>query len=150
MKLRIALAAALACALAAPSAMAAPGGGGGSMSGGTPSQREDPQAAYQAGVAALNAQNYREAIRQFRSARRALPNNGTINYALGRAYAGDDQNDRAQEAYETAIRADDAPAGAWLQLGLMHLEAGRRDDAAAQQAALTAAVGACDAACHNR
>ncbi|MGD9979960.1 MAG: tetratricopeptide repeat protein [Hyphomonadaceae bacterium] len=139
-------------AFAAPFALAAPGGGGGgSMGGGAPATpREDPQAAYQAGVAALQAQNYREAIRQFRTARRAAPNNGTINYALGRAYQGANEADEAQDAYERSIAADDAPPGAWLQLGLLHLQAGRRDEAVAQQTALTAAIAACDVACGDQ
>ena len=72
--------------------------------GGSPPSREDPQAAYQAGVAAMNAQNYREAIRQFRAARRALPDNGTINFALGRAYVGNNEDDEAQNAFERADR----------------------------------------------
>jgi tetratricopeptide (TPR) repeat protein len=140
---------ALSCVAAAPFALAAPSGGGGGTAGGggMPASREDPQAAYQAGVAALQAQNYREAIRQFRTARRAAPNNGTINYALGRAYEGNNEPDEAQEAYERAVAADDVPAGAWLQLGLIHLQAGRRDEAVAQQTALAAALSACDAAC---
>ncbi|OQW63118.1 MAG: hypothetical protein A4S17_07295 [Proteobacteria bacterium HN_bin10] len=117
--------------------------GGGASS----SSREDPQAAYQAGVTALNAQNYREAIRQFRAARRSLPDSGVINYALGRAYQGNNETDEAQRAYERAIEADDAPAGAWLQLGLIHLQAGHRDEAVAQQTALAARIAACDAAC---
>lgn len=145
---RLAIPAAALLCMAAPLATAAPGGGGGGMGGGgAPPSREDPQAAYQAGVAALNAQNYREAIRQFRTARRALPDNGTINFALGRAYEGNNEANEAQRAYEHAIEAADAPAGAWLQLGLLHLAAGRRDDAVAQQTALAAKISACDATC---
>ena len=81
--------AAVAFVLVGPIALAAPGGGGGG-GGGAPAAtpRQDPQADYQAGVAALDAQNYREAIRNFLNARRALPSNGTINYALGLAYNG--------------------------------------------------------------
>jgi tetratricopeptide (TPR) repeat protein len=128
--------AAIACAFAAPLALAAPGGGGGNMGGGgTPSPREDPQAAYQAGVAALGAQNYREAIRQFRTARRALPDNSTINFALGRAYVGNNEDNEAQESFERAIADAAAPAGAWLELGRLHLRAGRRDEAVAIQSA---------------
>lgn len=140
--------AALASAIAAPLALAAPsGGGGGNMGGGAPSSREDPQAAYQAGVAALNAQNYREAIRQFRTARRAAPDNGVINYALGRAYVGNNQDDEAQNAFERAIEDDSAPVGAWLELGRLHLRGGRRDEAVSIQTTLQTKVNACDAAC---
>jgi tetratricopeptide (TPR) repeat protein len=138
--------AALAGALAAPFAFAAPsGGGGGGMS--TPSTREDPQVAYQAGVAAMNAQNYGEAIRQFRAARRSLPDNSAINFALGRAYVGNNNDGEAQRAFERAIADDAAPVGAWLELGRLHLRAGHRDAAVAVQAALTQKVSACDATC---
>lgn len=109
--------------------------------------REDPQPAYQAGVAALNERNYREAIRHFRTARRALPNDGTINYALGLAYSGNGEADEARGAFERAAQAANAPAGARLQLGLVYLQQNRRDDAVAQQAALAGMIAACDAAC---
>src|SRR5262245_8103704 len=100
-KLTLLAAAATLAAFAAPFALAAPsGGGGGGMggSGGAPSQQEDPQAAYQAGVTALNAHEYRDAIRHFRTARRALPNNGVINYALGMAYNGAGETSDARES----------------------------------------------------
>jgi tetratricopeptide (TPR) repeat protein len=136
----------LAMAAAAPLAFAAGSSGGGSMSS-TPSNREDPQAAYQAGVAAMNAQNYREAIRQFRAARRGLPDNSTINFALGRAYVGNNEDGEAQDAFERAIADAAAPVGAWLELGRLHLRAGHREQATAIQTALTNKVAACDAAC---
>lgn len=136
----------LAMAAAAPLAFAAGSSGGGSMSS-TPSTREDPQAAYQAGVAAMNAQNYREAIRQFRAARRGLPDNSTINFALGRAYVGNNEDGEAQGAFERAITDAAAPVGAWLELGRLHLRAGRREQATAIQTSLTNKVATCDATC---
>jgi tetratricopeptide (TPR) repeat protein len=149
MKLKLTLLAlALAC-MAAPAALA-DGGGGGGMSTPSPSggsSREDPAAAYQAGVNALNAQNYRDAIRNFRTARRAAPNDGQINYALGLAYAGNNDTDEAREAFERSARASNAPAGARLQLGLLYLQAGDHAHAVEQQTALQAAITACDAAC---
>jgi Flp pilus assembly protein TadD len=145
LKLSVCLAAA--AVLAAPFAAAMPGGGGGGGGGGAPQSQEDPQAAYQAGVAALRAQEYRDAIRHFRAARRALPNDGTINYALGVAYNGAGETDEAREAFERATRDANAPAGARLQLGLIHIQQGDRDAAAAQQSALAEMIAACDAAC---
>lgn len=146
-----ALAAILAFTAQGGAALAAGGGGGGgagaASSAPSPSNRVDPQAAYQAGVAALNAQDYPEAIRQFRTARRELRNNSAINYALGLAYVGGNEPDEALSAFERAVRAEDAPPGAWLQLGLLHLQAGRRDEAVAQQTALNEQIAACDAAC---
>ncbi len=144
----LAIAAAL-FAAAAPLAFAAGGGGGAPAGGSAPSAtpRQDPAIAYQAGVTALNTQNYREAIRQFRTARRAAPNNGAINYALGIAYSGNGDKPEAREAFERAVRDETAPVGARLQLGLVELELGHREQAVAQQTALAAAVAACDAAC---
>jgi tetratricopeptide (TPR) repeat protein len=139
---------ALAIAGAAPLALADGGGGGGSMN--TPQQsgqRADPAAAYQQGVTALQAQDYRTAIRHFRTARRGAPNDPNINYALGLALIGADEKEEARDALERAVRDNAAPAAAWLQLGLVYLELNQRDRAVAQQAALAAAVSACDAAC---
>lgn len=124
------------------------GGGGASMS--TPpsaGRRDDPQAAYQAGVTALQAQNYREAIRHFRTARRAVPRDGVINYALGLALNGNGDTDDAREAFEDAAEAANAPAATRTQLGLVYLQQNRREDAVAQQTALAGMVAACDAAC---
>jgi tetratricopeptide (TPR) repeat protein len=145
---KFALLAALTGVLVAPVALAAGsgGGGGGSMPSGS-SSRQDPAAAYQAGVTALQAQNYREAVRQFRTARRAAPNDGTINYALGLALVGENDHAEARGAFERAARADNAPAGARLQLGLVFLQLGQRDNAVGQQSELAAMIAACDAAC---
>lgn len=150
---QIALAAtAFGLVIAAPVA-SADGGGGGGMSnsgGGVSASRPDPAAAYQAGVAALEAQNYRDAIRSFRDARRSAPNDSQINFALGLAYVGAGENDDARSALERAVRDENGPPGAWLQLGLTYIELGRRDDAVAQQTELAAMVAACGAACGDQ
>jgi tetratricopeptide (TPR) repeat protein len=141
-------------AMTAPSAMADGGGGGmgpsSSPSGGSGSPRIDPAAAYQAGVTALQAQDYRAAIRHFREARRAAPNDAQLNFALGLAYVGAGENDDARTALERSVRDENGPPGAWLQLGLVYLELGRRDDAVAQEATLAAKVAACDAECGDQ
>jgi len=151
MKLKLtAVALALAC-IGAPAALADGGGGGGmSSSGPAVSPREDPNAAYQAGVAALNAQNYAEAIRQLRTARRAAPSDGIINFALGLAYVGAGETDDARGAFERSVRASNAPAGARLQLGLLYLQGGDRARAVEQQTALQNAINACDARCGDQ
>lgn len=139
---------ALVCALAlgAPIAFAA---GSSSMGpSATPeAQRTDPAAAYQAGVAALNARDYQSAINHFRDARRGSPRDGAINYGLGLAYSGAGNQADAKASFERAVRADNAPAGAWLQLGLTNLQLGDRAGAEAQQTALQQRIAACDAAC---
>src|SRR5262245_40704938 len=75
--------------LNAPPALAMGGmsGGGGGM--GTSSPKIDPQKAYQDGVAALNAHDYKTAINRLSDAHDALPHDATVNYALGVAYVGD-------------------------------------------------------------
>ncbi|MGQ0532218.1 MAG: tetratricopeptide repeat protein [Caulobacteraceae bacterium] len=140
---RTALFAALAVIALAPVAEAQMGGMGMES---TP-QREDPNVAYQAGVTALNAGDYAEAIRQLRTARRAAPRNGDINYTLGLAYNANGDKDEAKEAFQRAVRANNAPIPARLQLGLVALELGDRETATEQQAALQRLVGSCDAAC---
>jgi Flp pilus assembly protein TadD len=110
-------------------------------------QREDPAVPYQAGVAAFNARNYPEAIRQLRVARRASPTDGAINYALGLAYAANGDKSEAKSSFERAVSARNAPIPARLQLGLVALELGDRDTATEQQTALQRMITACDAQC---
>src|SRR5690242_16942065 len=137
MKLRLAIGVVAAALIIAPLAAGDPGGAGGSMNQGPSvtdgSSSRDPQAAYQAGVAALNAQNWTEAIRQFRIVRRAAPNNGSVNYALGLAYSGAGDTDNARSSLERAVRASDVPPAAFVKLGQIYLQLNRRDDAVAQQ-----------------
>jgi tetratricopeptide (TPR) repeat protein len=140
---------ALAGALAAPFALAAGGGGGGGGGGSmsSSSSHGDSAAAYQAGVTAMQAQNYREAIRQFRNARRGAQHDGSINFALGLAYVGNGDRDEALSAFERAARAINAPVGARVQMGLIYIEQGKRENAIAQQAALAEMLANCTEAC---
>lgn len=138
----IAIALALTAAFA-PSSFAQMGG----MAPTSTPQRQDPAVPYRAGVAAFNAGNFPEAIRQLRNARRASPNDGTINYALGLAYNSNGDKEEAKTAFERAVRATNAPAPARMQLGLVALQLGDRETATEQQAALQQAVTSCDATC---
>ena len=133
----------LACSLMAPSAYAQMGG----MAPSSSMPQRDPTAPYQAGVAAFNAGNYAEAIRQLREARRARPNDGTINYALGIAYNANGDKEEAKTALERAVRAPNAPIPARLQLGLVALSLGDRDTATAQQTALQQSIASCSGSC---
>jgi tetratricopeptide (TPR) repeat protein len=147
MKLRFALGVVLASCIAAPAALAdGGGGGGGGMTMSAPSN-EGPAAAYQRGVEALRANNYAEAIRHLRDARRAAPTDGIINFALGLAYTGAGETDDARGSFERAVRADNAPPAARLQLGLIYLQAGDRERAVAQQTELAEEIADCDARC---
>jgi len=131
--------------IAVPPALAQMGGGSMGMS--SSSSGLNPQQAYAAGIAAYNAHNYAEAIRQLRTARTAVPNNGGVNYALGLAYIGAGQKQDAREALTRAVRDRNAPPAAYLQLGLVSLDLGDRTTATAQQTAVQDELSHCDEAC---
>lgn len=135
--------AAIACAFAlfAPGAQAQMGG-----MAPTPQSRPDPMIAYQAGIAALEARDYREAIQQLREARRGAPRDGNINYALGVAFQRNGDTEDARGAFERSVRASNAPVNARLQLGLVSLELGNREVAVEQQTALQQLISDGDAA----
>jgi tetratricopeptide (TPR) repeat protein len=114
--------------------------GGGSVES---SGAQFPTEAYNAGVDALNARNYPEAIRHLNAARRAAPTNGNINYVLGLAYIGSGDKEQAKAVLERAVRDRDAPFQARLQLGLVSLELGDRETAVEQQTALQRAIERC-------
>ena len=144
--------AALVCAgalAASPPAQANGGGGGGGGGSSGQSSRGGPDLAqtYRLGVTAYEARDYAEAIRQFRIVQRAAPDDATINFALGLAYVGNGDHRDARAPLERAVRSESAPAGAWLNLGLVYLQLGDRERALAQQTALSAKIAACDAAC---
>lgn len=136
----------LALALAG-AAVAAPGGGGG-MGGGAPSggaRGADPAKAYQEGVAAYYAKDYRTAVSKLRVAADAARGSGLINYAYGMALVGAGEGRDARRAFERAVRGDDAPADAHKQLGLVYLQASEPAKAQEQLAALAAQLAACAA-----
>lgn len=149
---KLLIGAALACAFCFQQTTTANGAGSSSMSssGMSATQRggeRDPAVAYQAGVAALQAHNYTEAIHQFGIAQHAAPNNGVVNYALGLSYLGVNDKNNARDALRRAVQDAQAPVGAHLQLALVSLELGDRDVAVEQQTWTQHALGACDAAC---
>ena len=141
-RIAVAIAAVLAFAPLADAQM----GGGMSPTPSGPSG-PDPQVTFAAGVAAINAHNYEEAIRQLRMARTASPQNATIGYTLGLAYEGAGNKEEAQRAYERAARQRNAPPQTWLQLGLVSLALGDREKATAQQTALETQISRCNDAC---
>ncbi len=137
-------------AFAAPFALA--DGGGSSMS--TPRQenpsastRADPNEAYRLGVAAMEARNYSEAIRQFRITQRAAPDDANVNFALGLAYMSNGDHSDARRPLERAASAANGPVGAHLQLGLVYLELNDREKAVEQQAELQNMLNACTTNC---
>lgn len=140
--------AAAALLAASPTAMAAGSGGGGSSnSAPAGGGGRDLNETYRQGVAAYEARDYAQAIRHFRTVQRAAPDDPSINFALGLAYVGANQHEDARRPLERAVRDEAAPAGAWLNLGLVYLQLNERERAVEQQAALQAKIAACDAVC---
>lgn len=138
----------VACALVATPAAHAQMGGG--VMGGSSAPQEDPTVPYNAGIAAFNAGNHAEAVRQLRAARRAAPNDNAINYALGLALNATGEKEDARQAFQRASRGRNAPYQARLQLGLVALELGDREAAVEQQTALQGLVTSCDARCGDQ
>jgi tetratricopeptide (TPR) repeat protein len=135
----------------APQALAM-GGMGGGMGGGSSSSgpQIDPQKAYQDGVAAINAHDYKTAISRLKEAQDALPHDATVNYALGIAYIGDNDPKSARRPLERSVDGDNPPADAYLQLGLVYLQLDKRDKAEDLQKDLTEIVAKCDASCGDQ
>jgi len=128
---------------AAPVATAQMGGGGMSSSG----PAGPDQAAYDRGITAFQAQDYEAAIRYLRAARRPAPDHGGVNYALGMSYLAIGNREQARDAFAHAVRDRTAPPSAWMQLGLLALEAGDREAAVNQQEALQRQLSRCSASC---
>jgi tetratricopeptide (TPR) repeat protein len=124
--------------------------GGMSGGGGSSAPQIDPQKAYQDGTAALNAHDYKSAISHFKDAQDAIPHDAMINYALGLAYIGDNDPKSARRPLERAIDADNPPADAYLQLGLVYLQLDKRSKAEDLQKDLTGIVAKCDSACGDQ
>lgn len=150
MKQRLQLAAlALGAALCfgATTALAAGSGGGGGGSMSAPSAPSiDPQAEYQRGVTALQAGNYREAVRAFRAVLRVAPNDTMTNYVYALALIGNDDARAARRPLERATRDETtAPGDAWVQLGRIYLQIDEPAKAQEQLDELNALIAACAA-----
>ena len=144
---KLMIGAVMACILGFTTSALASGPGGGGMSAMPQADASDPAVAYQAGVAALQAHNYLEAIRQFRIAHHAAPNNGAVNYALGVSYLGANDKANARDSLRRSIEDAQAPLGAHLQLALVSIDLGDRNTATQQQTWVQTALTACTGAC---
>lgn len=148
MKLRrLALPAVLLLALYGPPALAMGGMGGGMGGSSSGAPQIDPQKAYQDGLEALKARDYKVAIKHFNDAREALPRDATVNYALGVAYVGNDEPKDARRAFERSVKADNPPPDAYLQLGLVYLKLDKRSKAEDLKTDLAEELAKCDSSC---
>ena len=136
----------------APLALGAANEGGGmGMSGGAnmggASAGSDTAAIYQRGVQELQAHDYHAAVSDLRHVQRTAPYDANVNYVLGLAYVGDNDNQHAREPLERAARNAHPPLGVHLLLGTVYIALGNHDGAVAQQTTLQTLLAACDAAC---
>jgi tetratricopeptide (TPR) repeat protein len=151
MRAMLAAAAVMTAGLLVGPAIAAPsGGGGGGMSSAPAGRQIDPQRAYQEGVAALQARDYRTAVARLRDVLSVAPRDPMTNYVYALALIGNGEPRQARRPLERAVRGDNPPPDAFHQLGLIHLQANDREEAIAQQTALANMLAACAAACGDQ
>jgi Flp pilus assembly protein TadD len=134
---------------AAPIATATPAGGGSKDSekakGAEKKTDAEMRAAFSAGVAALKANNYEEAIKQFKTAAEKDPSQPGIFQNLGLALANTKKFDESASAYRKAIELKPDDAGLHAELASALSDAGKLSEATAplQEAAkLNSSVGA--------
>ena len=113
-------------------------------------QQGDPTVPFKNGMEAFKAGDYPKAVRELLKARAARPDDGTINYVLGLAYNGATKKKEAKQAFQRAVRDRQAPADAYLQLGLVSLELGDRATATTQAASLDKKLAACGGGCADQ
>jgi predicted Zn-dependent protease len=103
--------------------------------------------AFRRGIAALQANNFEQAIRDLREARRSLEDDPQVNYALGVAYLGNQQPREGRQYLERSVRDDNAPPDAWQRLGAAYLQLGDRERANQQLSTLQTLVARCTGRC---
>ncbi|MFC3076466.1 tetratricopeptide repeat protein [Phenylobacterium terrae] len=140
------IAGAAAAALSGTAALAAGGGGGGGDMPSVSGPQYDPAEEYAKGVAALNAQKYKDAERAFDRVVDAVPKNAEGWRMLGLANVQQGDFKGAKRAYERAVRLEPDSIAARQGLGLAL--ASLKDAKAQEQLAwLKAKAAACADAC---
>ncbi len=133
----------LAAALAAAPALAAGSGGSG---GGLPSSsgpRADPAAAFQEGVAALQAKDYKGAEKKFGDVLSVAPKNPEANYYMALSKSGLGKPKQAVRYLERAIKERPEFVEAREKLALISVELDNPDEARVQLKAIEAIMADC-------
>ena len=129
--------------LTAAHAMA--GGGGTPPSASAP--QYDPAEEYRNGIAALQANRYKDAKTSFDRVLEVAPRDANVNYLAGLAAAGLGDVKGARKFYERAVKADKELVAARRELGITYAKSGERDKAQAELDQLKAMQQQCNATC---
>jgi tetratricopeptide (TPR) repeat protein len=142
----------IATALFAAPALGASGGGGGGGGGGTdmPSTSApayDPAAEYRKGVEALQASNFKDALKAFKNVLAVAPRDANTNYLAGLSAIGLNDWKKAKPYLEKAAKADPNLIGAHRQLGVVKAKMGDAAGAGIERDLLKTKLAACGDGC---
>lgn len=141
---RTLLLAAMAAVAGFSPAVAAPGGGGGGLPS-TSGPRVDPAKAYQEGLEALQAKDYKTAENRFGDVLSVAPKNPEANYYMALAKSGLGKPKQAIRYLERAVKERGNFVEAREKLALLSIDLGDPDEARAQLAAIEALKAECAA-----
>ncbi len=147
---KLALIGAIALSCLAGAALAAGGGGGGGGGGadmGASGPQYDPVAEYQKGVAALQANKWKDAERAFSHVTEAAPKAPEGWFLLGVSRANQGNFKGARKAYEKAAKLKPDDIDSHRELALVLVKLGETDKAKAELDALKARDTACAGKC---
>lgn len=139
-----------ALAIAAPALGSSGGGGGGGGWSEMPSSSApayDPAAEYRKGIAALQASNFKDALKAFKNVLAVAPKDANTNYLAGLSAIGLTDWKKASLYLEKAAKADPNLIGAQRQLGVVKAKMGDAAGAGVLRDALKAKLAACGDGC---
>jgi tetratricopeptide (TPR) repeat protein len=130
-------------------ALASGGGGGGSMpqSPSSSAPQYDPAAEYRAGVAALEAKDYKKAKSSFDHVLSVTSGDANVQYLAGFSRTGLGDLKGARKFYARAAKLDSTMVSAWRDLGLTDAGLGNADKAEATLATIRSQRAACAETC---
>ncbi|WP_438727659.1 tetratricopeptide repeat protein [Parasphingorhabdus sp. DH2-15] len=133
-------------------AIAAGGGGGGGGGGAVPSQSApsyDPAEEYRKGVAALEAEDYKLAIKSFRRAAKGDRRNANAQYLLGVSYMRAGDFKKAAGPLAKAVKLKPDMVAAHRDLAIAYANSGKGDKAQQVLADLNTMKADCAGSCAN-
>ncbi|MDB5682297.1 MAG: hypothetical protein JWO16_2102 [Sphingomonas bacterium] len=135
--------------LAAPALGASGGGGsgGGSEMPSASAPAYDPAAEYRKGIDALQANNFKDALKAFKNVLAVAPKDANTNYLAGLSAIGLNDWKKAKPYLEKATKADPNLIGAHRQLGVVRAKMGDAAGAGVERDLLKAKLAACGDGC---